>query len=113
MRVLVIDDNVDCAFMLQALIEKCGHEAEAAVTAEEGLCRAREWQPDLVFLDIAMPTTDGYSLATQLREELALNSTKIVAVSGYRPDRELCTAAGIDAYIMKPPSLDRKRSAHP
>lgn len=91
----------------KALIEKCGHEAEAAITAEEGLCRVHEWQPDLVFLDIAMPSTDGYSVASELRKEVALESTKIVAVSGYRPDWELCSAAGIDAYIMKPASLEQ------
>ena len=105
MRILVIDDNVDCAFMLRTLIEKCGHEAEAAVTAEEGLSRAREWQPDLIFLDIAMPSTDGYRLAGQLRTEAALDSTKIVAVSGYKPDQAQCAAAGIDDYLLKPPSL--------
>ncbi len=105
MRILVIDDNVDCAFMLQSLIEQCGHEAEAAVTAEVGLRRAREWQPELIFLDIAMPSMDGYRLAAQLREVVTLNSTKIVAVSGYRPDQVQCAWAGIDAYLLKPPSL--------
>lgn len=104
MRILVIDDNVDCAYMLKALIELCGHETEAVTTAEEGLRRAQEWQPNLIFLDIAMPSTDGYGLATELRAE-ALDSTKIVAVSGYKPDEAQCAAAGIDDYLMKPPSL--------
>jgi CheY-like chemotaxis protein len=105
MRILVIDDNVDCAYMLKALIELCGHEVETAHTSEEGLRRAREWQPELIFLDIAMPTTDGYHLAAQLRAEAVLGPTKIVAVSGYKPDRTQCEAAGIDDYLMKPPSL--------
>ena len=105
MRILVIDDNVDCADMLRMLIESCGHEAQAAVSAEEGFRRAREWLPDLVFLDIAMPTIDGYGLAAKLRADAVPHSTRIVAVSGYKPDEAKCASAGIDDFLMKPLSL--------
>ncbi|MEX2138100.1 MAG: response regulator [Pirellulales bacterium] len=106
MRILVIDDNVDCAFMLRQLIRKCGHETDIALTAEAGLTKAKEWQPDVVFLDLAIPGVDGYKLAPRLRQE-TLQAAKIVAISGYRDDPARRAAAGIDAHLMKPASLQQ------
>jgi CheY-like chemotaxis protein len=105
MRVLVVDDNVDCAFMLSELIKECGHEAEVATAADEVLTKARDLRPEIVFLDLAIPESDGYKLAQRLRTEGGLRSAKIVAISGHRDDPARRTAAGIDAHLMKPTSL--------
>jgi two-component system response regulator ArlR len=67
MRVLVIDDNRDVAWCLAQLIKSCGHETAIAVTPADGLKLAQECRPDLIFLDLAMPGEDGYSLASNLR----------------------------------------------
>jgi len=107
MRILVIDDNVDCAFLLCELIKKCGHEGEVANTAEAALSRARDWQPEVVLLDLGLPESDGYKLALKLRNEAGLHSARIVALSGYKDDPARRAAAGIDAHLMKPASLQQ------
>src|SRR6185369_17168076 len=105
MRILVIDDNADCAFLLSELIKKCGHETEVALTAEAGFSKAKEWQPNIVMLDLAMPGGNGYGLASRLRAQAGLHTAKIVAVSGYNDDPARRAAAGIDAHLLKPASL--------
>ena len=76
MRILVIDDNADCAFLLSELIKKCGHETEVALTAEAGFSKAKEWQPNIVMLDLAMPDGNGYKLASRLRAQAGLHTAR-------------------------------------
>jgi CheY-like chemotaxis protein len=105
MRVLVIDDNRDVAWCLAQLIKSCGHETAIAVTPADGLRLAQERRPDLIFLDLAMPGEDGYSLASHLRHS-GLASVRIVAVSGYQDSVPRRESAGIDQHLVKPVSLD-------
>ncbi len=83
MRVLVVDDNVDSAYLLRELIKVCGHEPATANSSTHALDLAIQWRPELVFLDRGMPDEDGYQLASRLRNEAQLRSARIVAVSGY------------------------------
>jgi two-component system CheB/CheR fusion protein len=104
MRVLVIDDNRDVAWCLAQLIKSCGHETAVAVTPADGLRQALEHRPDLIFLDLAMPDEDGYTLASQLRES-GLANVRIIAVSGYQDSACKRNSSGIDQHIVKPISL--------
>ena len=105
MKVLIIEDNPDTAEAFGMLIRQCGHEINIAGTAADALRMAKEWQPEVVFLDIGLPEMDGYLLATLLRAE-GLTKAKIVALSGYRPDEHRLNSLEIDAYLLKPVRLD-------
>jgi CheY-like chemotaxis protein len=104
MRVLVIDDNRDVAWCLAQLIKSCGHETDIAVTPADGLRLAHERRPELVFLDLAMPGEDGYTLASRLRH-CDLPDVRIIAVSGYQDSAQQRESAGIDQHVIKPISL--------
>ena len=106
MRVLIVDDNVDIAFLLSELVKRCGHEAQLALSSEEALAKGKRFNPELVFLDIGLPGCNGYRLAPKLRAEAGLVSSRIVAYSGYRDDPDLRVAAGIDGHLLKPVSLE-------
>ncbi len=107
MRVLIVDDNIDTAFLLAELVKLCGHEAETAMTSEEAVAKGQEFEPELVFLDIGMPGCNGYRLAPRLRGEAGLANARIIAYSGYKDDPDLRLSAGIDAHLLKPVSLER------
>jgi CheY-like chemotaxis protein len=104
MRVLVIDDNRDVAWCLAQLIKSCGHETAVAATPADGLKLAQERRPDLIFLDLAMPGEDGYTLASHLRHN-GLPDVRIIAVSGYQDSAQKRESAGIDQHVVKPVSL--------
>ena len=108
MRILVVDDNFDVAWCFAQLIKKFGHEASIAVTPAEGLRLAQEHRPDIIFLDLAMPGEDGYTLASRLRH-CDLPDLRIIAVSGYQESVRERESAGIDQHLVKPVSLEMLR----
>ena len=105
--ILVIDDNLLAARTLQIFLEEKGYKVELAATGPQGLEKARRFLPQVVLCDIGLPGLDGYSVARQLRGELAVDKLVLIAVSGYgqEEDQERAKSAGFDAYLIKPISL--------
>jgi CheY-like chemotaxis protein len=107
LRVLIVDDNQDAADTLVALASLWGHEARAAYDGESGLATARAFEPDCLLLDIALPRMDGYALARLVREEVALRTAKLIALTAYSSEdhQHRARAAGFDNHLVKPADL--------
>ena len=103
-RVLIIDDNVDAADTLAALVEALGGQAQTANDGQAGVSASREFRPDVVLLDIGMPGIDGYETLRRLRRDSVAQSAYIVALTGWGQDHEKRRAlgAGFDAHLTKP-----------
>jgi PAS domain S-box-containing protein len=104
LRVLVVDDNVDAAQSLAMLLEVSGHVAWMAHDGATALDAAREYRPQVVFLDIGLPKLDGYEVAKQLRQDATADEVVIVAMTGYgqAADRARALDAGFDHHLVKP-----------
>jgi CheY-like chemotaxis protein len=109
-RILVVDDNEDAADMLAGFLEEMGHTTRIARDGPEALKMVAEFAPDLALLDIGLPVMDGYELARRLRE--GAQRIGLVAVTGYgqKNDRQRSQAAGFDAHLVKPVSVERLAS---
>ncbi len=103
-RVLVVDDNEDGAEMMAAVLMAKGHDARIALDGPDALRVAREFTPEVAFLDIGLPVMDGYELAARLRELPGLATIRLIAVTGYGQDsdRERTRAAGFEHHLVKP-----------
>jgi CheY-like chemotaxis protein len=101
---LVVDDNVDSADTMVALLRMDGHKAEAVFDGESALRRAREMSPEVILLDIGLPGMDGLQVARELRTRGTAMQTVLVALTGYgQPeDRTRSLAAGCDYHLVKP-----------
>ncbi len=110
MRVLVIDDSRDTAHLVSVLVEHFGHETKVVTVTKVAVDVAREWQPEFVFVDLAMPEIDGYDMARQLRDFAGLKSARIFALSGYTEDPAKQKVAGIDGHVQKPISMVQIKS---
>ena len=108
LRVMVVDDNVDAAQMLAALLEVQGHVVSVEYDGGGALERARRERPDVLLLDIGLPDIDGYELARRLRAQPENTHATLVALTGYgqRQDREDAREAGFDHYLVKPADMD-------
>jgi PAS domain S-box-containing protein len=106
-RVLVVDDNVDAAESLAALLELDGHETRVAHDGDAAIEQAREFRPEIVFLDIGMPGKDGYQVARELRGDPGNRDTMLVALTGWgaQDDRARTKSAGFDHHLTKPAEL--------
>jgi CheY-like chemotaxis protein len=102
LRVLVVEDHPDAADSTAQLLTLLGHEAHAALSAAEARAAvAAGFLPDLVLLDIILPDGDGYSLAAELCQLLAVRPV-LVAVTGLPHQEDRCRAAGFDHHYLKP-----------
>jgi len=106
-RVLVVDDNVDAADSLGALLQMLGAQVRVVHDGEAALESLRTYQPAVVFLDLGMPGMDGYEVARRMRQRREAAETKLVALTGWgqERDRENSRAAGFDHHLVKPADL--------
>jgi two-component system CheB/CheR fusion protein len=107
-RVLIIEDNLDAAQSLKEALEMGDHQVELAYRGEEGVEKARSFQPDVVLCDIGLPGMDGYAVVRALRTDPQLRSLHVIALSGYASpeDIERSRKAGFDHHVAKPTDLD-------
>jgi signal transduction histidine kinase/ActR/RegA family two-component response regulator len=103
-RVLLADDNEDFAQSLGQLLSARGHEVRIARDGAEALEIAREFKPDIAFLDIGMPKVHGYEVARRLRAQPATAKCYLVAITGWgqEDDRNRAREAGFDKHLVKP-----------
>jgi signal transduction histidine kinase/CheY-like chemotaxis protein len=106
-RILLVDDNIDFVASLSILLEGLGHEVRMAHSAAEALQTAREFRPELGFLDLGLPDVSGYELAAALRAQPESAAMVLVAISGWgqERDRQLSRDAGFALHLVKPAEL--------
>ena len=107
LRLMVVDDNVDAAESLAALLQIEGHESRIAHDGDSALRVAAEFKPRVVFLDIGMPGKNGYQVARELRALPGMQGAVLVALTGWgaQEDRARSRSAGFDHHLTKPASL--------
>ncbi len=103
-RVLVVDDNVDAAELLGAVLELDGHQVMVVHDGLTALDRMDTFAPQVVFLDISLPGLDGYEVARRIRRRPGGAGVRLVAVTGFgqASDRRRSREAGFDAHLVKP-----------
>src|SRR5688500_16733030 len=100
-RVMVVDDDGDIANLIGEVLRDEGYVAKVVSDSRTALGAFREFQPDLVTLDVLMPSVDGISLCLQLRKD---SDVPILFLSAKKdpPDRVVGLRIGADDYMGKP-----------
>jgi DNA-binding response OmpR family regulator len=103
-RVLVIDDQLDHIEIVAALLRREGYQVEASTDARAAVHRAAQDPPDLVLLDLWMPTVDGFQAAQLLRADPRTRNVPIIFLSAC--GETVAEANGVDLgsvdYLHKP-----------
>jgi CheY-like chemotaxis protein len=107
-RILVVDDNVDAAETLSALLRCLGAEVLTVHDGRAALECVRAHKPSAAVLDIGMPGMDGYEVARRTRAEPDGAELLLIALTGWgnEEDRRRSREAGIDHHLVKPVDLD-------
>lgn len=104
-RVLVVDDNVDCAESLRDVLRMEGHEVTVARNGTTALAALDQFPADVVLLDVGLPHMDGYMVAHAIRARFGTKPRpRLVALTGYArdEDRQSALRSGFDDYLRKP-----------
>jgi PAS domain S-box-containing protein len=103
-RIAVVDDNRDSAVSLAVLLRLSGHETAIAYDGDAALATIREFDPDVVFLDIGLPRMNGYEVCRQVRRISRARPVIVIALTGWgqEEDRRRSFDAGFDAHLVKP-----------
>jgi len=100
-RVLIVEDELDIAELVELLVTRAGYAVTVASTGEEGLTALEETGADLILLDLRLPGMNGWEVCRRVRET---SQVPIIVVSAYiRPqDMEASRSVGADDYVTKP-----------
>jgi DNA-binding response OmpR family regulator len=110
--VLIVDDNEDAAQILGELLASEGHSVSEAYDGLDALKEAERFQPQVVLLDIGLPTLDGYEVCRRMRAEDWGNQALLLALTGWgqADDRRKSKDAGFDHHLVKPVDLEELRA---
>ncbi|HET6583703.1 MAG TPA: ATP-binding protein, partial [Nannocystaceae bacterium] len=108
--VLVVDDNVDAAEMLGALLEAQGHQPSIAYDGAGAIDLFERVRPDVVLLDLGLPGLDGLEVARELRARA--EDVLLVALTGYGEEsmRARTRESGFDHHLLKPVDFEALRT---
>ncbi|MDY7077842.1 MAG: response regulator [Chloroflexota bacterium] len=109
-KILVIDDDPDFLLAVQMVLEAHGFEMETAMTPDEGISKVLSTEPDLVILDVMMPTDyEGFDVAREIREKHKLIELPIFMLTNvhsvkkvpyrFAPDEDYLP---VDVFLDKP-----------
>lgn len=108
-RILLIDDEVSFTNLMQINLEEQGYEVRVENRGAQGVETARDFQPQLIFLDVVMPDMDGGQLAAQILADEQLRHIPIVYLTAVVSKREEKAHNGIiggNAFLAKPVSTE-------
>lgn len=105
-RILVVEDQDDVAQLIDVVLKGEGYTVAIARDGAQGLMMSRDWQPDLILMDIMLPGVDGGTLIARLRQEAETADLPIIAMSASRTLRDRTPELQADALLSKPFDVD-------
>ncbi|MFC1677326.1 two-component system response regulator [Planctomycetota bacterium] len=107
-KVLIVDDEPDIVNIIKCHLECCKCEVVTAANGVEGLEKAAKEEPDLILLDVNMPTMNGLQMLERLREEPNLKDIPVIMVTVVCEPQNIAVASsyGVADYISKPFELN-------
>ncbi len=107
-KILIVEDNEYNRILLVDILSGNGYEVIEATDGLEGIALAKQLMPDLILMDIQMPSMDGMTACRILKADPATRDMKIIAVTALAMvgDKEAFIAAGFDDYLPKPININ-------
>jgi CheY-like chemotaxis protein len=106
-RIFIVDDESGFTRLLKLTLEKTGgYQVQEENDGTNAWRAAREFKPDIIFLDIVMPKIDGGDVAQQIRSDPALAHVPIIFLTAIVSQKETNSEIGGFPFLAKPVSLD-------
>ena len=108
-KILYVEDNPDNIYMLTRRLKKKGFDIIIAGDGQEGIDKAVAEAPDLILMDLSLPTMDGWTATAKIKEFEGVKDIPIIALSAHAmPEhRDRALKAGCSDYDTKPVDIKR------
>lgn len=100
-KILLIDDDPFIVDMYVLKLKDSGFKIEVARDGNEGLKKVKEFDPDIILLDIVMPGMDGFQVLEEIRKEGRPRKVILLTNLGQKEDVERGVRLGADDYVIK------------
>lgn len=101
-KILVVDDQWQNRAVIINMLKPIGFELFEAINGQEGLEKAIELEPDLIFVDLIMPIMDGWEMIRQLRQLPQNPSVIVISANVLEVEGQKSLAAGCPDFLVKP-----------
>lgn len=103
-RILIVDDDRLICSTVKDILENEGYEIILAFNSDEAIAKSTDIIPDLIILDLNIPTAGGIEVCKILRKEKKTKAIPIIILTGYKDEENklLGLGVGADDYITKP-----------
>ena len=102
MRILVIEDSRMLRLAIEKSLSRAGYEVTCAGDGQQGLDLAQSTHPDLILLDMMLPTLEGTGVLRELRKDPGTNPIPVIVLSGLsQKNEQKLKTAGATAYFEK------------
>ena len=107
--ILVVDDSPDNVAVISLDLQQQGYRVVTASNGEEAVALATQMMPNLILMDINLPTLDGLGATRRIRETEPLRDVPIVAITAFGTEgfQRAAYDAGVSGYLTKPIDFDR------
>jgi len=104
MDILIVDDEPYIQRSLSFVLRKEGFQVEVASNGEEGLKKAKELKPKVIFLDVMMPKLNGFNTCRAIKSDSELKDSYVILLTakGQELDKERAIKEGANEFMSKP-----------
>jgi len=107
--ILVVDDSADNLAFISLFLQQQGYRVVTANNGEDAVAVAAQMLPNIILMDINLPTLDGLGATRRIRDTDALKEVPVIAITAFGTEgfQRAAYDAGISGYLTKPIDLDR------
>jgi CheY-like chemotaxis protein len=107
--ILVVDDSADNVALISLALQQQGYRVVTATNGEDAVTVATNTQPNLILMDINLPTLDGLGATRRILDNETLHDVPVVAITAFGTEgfQRAAYDAGVSGYLTKPIDLDR------
>ncbi len=109
--ILVVEDHDDSRRLYKHMLEEAGFSVIEATDGYEALEQCKEKHPNVILMDMALPSMDGLAATRRIKDMLEMDNVPIIGITAhgnFYNDRAI--EAGCDAIVSKPIDLDKLKS---
>jgi DNA-binding response OmpR family regulator len=102
-NILIIEDDSFLRGLLSKKLSSSGFDVSEAIDGDKGIKKTKEEKPDLILLDLLLPTIDGFEVLSKIKQDPDTSSIPVIVLSnlGQKEDIDRCLELGATDYMIK------------